>query len=119
MRGASALVEAQLRDGDVDGAWEAAVHSGCNEQLWLRLARLRAADHPLDAAAVLRHHAEAAIEARRRDFYRAAASLLREARDLHERAGDADTFTSYLGELRAVHRPKGALLEELDRAGLR
>ncbi len=113
------LVEVLLWEGDVDGAWQAAVRGGCNEPLWLRLARRRAVDHPLDAVPILRRHAEAAIGMKQRDFYRTAASLLREARDLHERAGDTNAFTAYLRQLRGAHRPKRALMEELDRAGLR
>jgi hypothetical protein len=91
------------------------VDGGCHDDLWLRLARDRAATHPAHAIPILLAAADQAIDHKNRDSYRVAAGLLVEARTLFTRDED---FESHLAALRTAHRPKRALREELDKAGL-
>ncbi len=116
--GRSLLVEILLLEDSIDAAWRAAVDAGCSQELWLRLARARAATHPADAIPVLLRAADRAIDGKNRDSYRTAAGLLREARPLFTHSDQDQHFLDHLAALRATHRPKRALREELDRAGL-
>ena len=116
--GRSTLVEVLLWEGDAEAAWQAAVDGGCRDELWLRLARQRAATHPADAIPVLLAAADQSIGHKNRDSYRMAAGLLVEAGLLFTRCDRQEDFRSHLAALRAAHRPKRALREELDGANL-
>lgn len=59
--------------------------------------------------------AEQAIAVKNRGAYRDAAKLLTEVRTLARRSGDEDDFQSYMRKLRANHKAKWALQQELDR----
>ncbi|WP_285708477.1 DUF6880 family protein [Microtetraspora sp. NBRC 16547] len=116
--GHSVLVEILMWEGDADGAWQAAQRGGCHQDLWLRVARARATTHPADALPVLRRAAERLIEEKNRSSYQQAAELLAESEALSDRCGRSEDFRAYLVGLRAAHKPKRALREELDRARL-
>jgi hypothetical protein len=116
--GRSDLVEVLLWEDDVEAAWQAAAVGGCRDELWLRLARARAVSHPADAIPILTAAAEQHISHKNRAAYQEAAKLLVEAGTLFVRCDRSGDFRSYLGGLRAAHRPKRALREELDRAKL-
>ena len=116
--GHSTLVEVLLWEKDTEAAWQAAIAGGCRDELWLRLARERAATHPADAIPVLLAAAEQAIGHKNRNSYQVAAKLLVEAKPLFPRCDHQENFEVYLRTLRAAHKPKRALREELDRAGL-
>lgn len=116
--GRSVLVEVLLWEGDAQAAWQAAVDGGCRDELWLRVARERAATHPADAIPILLSAADQAIDRKNRDSYRVAAGLLTEAGALFARCERQEGFRSHLAALRDAHRPKRALREELDRANL-
>ena len=116
--GHSTLVEVLLWEGETEAAWRAAVVGGCRDDLWLRLARDRAAAHPDDAIPILLAAADQAIGHKNRDAYRTAGRLLAEAGRLFVESDRAEEFTSHLAALRTTHRPKRALREELDNAGL-
>jgi hypothetical protein len=116
--GYSTLVEVLLWEGDAEAAWQAAADGGCRDDLWLRLARQRAASHPADAIPILLTAADQAIGHKNRDSYRVAARLLAEARPLFARCDRAEDFDCHLAALRSAHRAKRALREELDKAGL-
>jgi hypothetical protein len=116
--GRSTLVEILLSEGESDAAWQAAVEGGCAEELWLRVARVRAETHPADAIPVLLRAAERAIDRRDRAAYRVAAGLLTEARQLSTRCAHDDEFRDHLAALRHTHRTKWALRQELDQARL-
>ena len=116
--GRSTLVEILLDEGETDAAWQAAVDGGCSENLWLRLARVRAKTHPADAIPVLLRAADQAIDHRNRDFYQIAARFLAEAKPLFTRCGRDEDFRAHLAALRDAHRTKWALRQELDHARL-
>ncbi len=116
--GHSTLVEVLLWEGDADIAWRAALDGGCRDELWLRLARDRAAEHPDDAIPILLAAADQAIGQKNRGSYRTAAGLLAEAATLFTGCGRTKEFGSHLAALRTSHRAKRALREEFDKAGL-
>jgi len=116
--GRSVLVEILLWEGDTEAAWQAAVDAGCSQELWLRLARARAAAYPADAIPVLLRAANRAIDQKNRGAYQSAAQLLAEATPLFTRCDRDRDFRDHLADLRAAHRTKRALREELDRAGM-
>ena len=113
-----ALVGALLDDAEPDEAWLAAEKYGCQPPLWLEVARLRATRHPADVLPGYRTLIEEhAIHTGRRR-YREAVNLLRELRSASEGSGRLAEFHAFVGELRARHRRKPALLNELDQAQL-
>jgi uncharacterized Zn finger protein len=118
IRDHSTLVEVLLWEGETEAAWHAAGEGGCHPQLWLRVARERAVTHPADAIPVLLRAADQWIEHKNRDSYREAANLLVEAKALFDRSDQHKDFEEHLRALRAAHKPKRALREELDRARL-
>lgn len=114
----SVLVEVLLWEGHGEAAWQAAVEGGCHPALWLRIARNRATTHPADAIPVLLRLVDQKIANKARDFYQEAAKLLLEAKTLFARCGRQAEFEAHVRALRLAHKPKRALREELDRAGL-
>lgn len=94
------------------------MEGGCPDQVWLRLARVRAETHPADAIPVLQRAADQAIKFGKRDTYRTAAGLLAEAKKLAARCRQEAEFRDHMVALREAHRAKRALREELDRARL-
>lgn len=114
----SALVSALLWEGDVDRAWQAAHDGGCGQGLWLRLARDRAQEHPVEALPILLQEADRSIEGAQRSAYHHAASLLTEARSLAERSDGLEEFDRHVREVRERNRRRPALQDEFTRARL-
>jgi tetratricopeptide (TPR) repeat protein len=114
----STLVQVFLWEGDTEAAWSAATTGGCRDELWLQVGRERARSHPAEAIPILLAAAEQAIGGKSRGHYQRAAQYLVEARELFKRCGQTADFKAHLNGLRAAHKSKRALREELDRAGL-
>ncbi|MBP2331023.1 putative Zn finger protein [Kibdelosporangium banguiense] len=114
----STLVEVLLWEEKPDQAWQAAVEGGCRPGLWLHLARERAVTHPDDAIPVLLRAADQQIKHKIRSSYQEAAKLLAEAKPLFARCDRLADFEQHMRALRAAHKPKRALREELDRVRL-
>jgi uncharacterized Zn finger protein len=112
------LVAALLDDEADDEAWEAAARYGCGQRMWLRAARIRAAEHPEDVLAGYRAWVHEAIGRGSRPGYREAVGLLEELRGVAEKCERAGEFEAFLDGLRAGNRRRSALLDELDKAGL-
>lgn len=113
-----AIVGALLDDDEPDEAWLAAEKYGCQPQLWLDVARLRVINHPADVLPGYRNLIDERAMHTGRRHYREAVNLLRELRSASAACGQLHQFHEYLDELRARHRRKRALLDELDRARL-
>lgn len=60
--GRSLLVEIFLWEGDPKQAWQEAKAGGCSQQLWMRLAPIRAKEHPEDALSVYLPQIEPLVE---------------------------------------------------------
>jgi hypothetical protein len=59
------------------------------------------------------------VDARKAEEYDAAVELLRDLRDLSDFDGNRDAFAARLGDLTQRYANRPALLERLDRAGLK
>ena len=110
------LDDAKTDEATPDEAWLAAEKYGCAPQLWLEVARKRAINHPSDVISGYRSLIEDRATDVGRRQYREVVRLLRELRSAAEGSGRLPDFHTFLGELRARHRRKSALLDELDQA---
>ena len=112
---------ALLADDDVDAAWTV-LHehpaAAVSEQTAQRVAARRGSTHPQDAIPYVRRAVEQSLTAADRRAYRTAATLLRELRLLHSRAGTPAGFVAYVAALAEQHRRRPSLLDELRKAGL-
>ena len=94
-----------------------AVAGDCSDELWLELAGKREADHPRDVLSVYRGVAERRIAQKDNAAYRQAVEVLGRLRAVTERLGELGEFDTYIGALRAAHRPKRNLMAALAAAG--
>jgi uncharacterized Zn finger protein len=72
----SLLVEIYLWEKDADAAWDEAQAGGCNESLWLQLAKTREKEHPEDAVAIYRRQVEPQLERKHNQSYQTAVDYL-------------------------------------------
>ncbi|HAZ07949.1 MAG TPA: hypothetical protein DCZ01_05360 [Elusimicrobia bacterium] len=112
----SDLVSIYLWEKDVESAWREAKAGGCSDELWLKLASLREAQHPADAVSVYQTQVESALGQKNDLGYRHAVELLRKIRSLMTRPGREAEFGRYLESVRAAHKPKRNFIKMLDRA---
>jgi uncharacterized Zn finger protein len=84
----------------------------------IQVAAAAEADFPEEAIRIYRREADAAITARGRGNYQAAAGYLARVKDLLQRTGQGEEWTSSIAELRQRNRTLRALREELDALGL-
>lgn len=116
-RPAQALVQILLHEGDVDAAWDTATEFGCDDRLWLTLARAREASHPLDAIGVYEREVFTQIDRKKNDAYRSAVELLARIQRLGDAAGRPERFSDLLERVRREHRAKRNLKALLDKKG--
>jgi uncharacterized Zn finger protein len=121
--GGPVLIDALLDDGDLDGAWAAAVKGdgeagGAPEVQLLRLADASAAARPADALAVYRRAIRPLKRLTGDNVYRRIAALLLSARACHEALGTTDEFRRYVAALRMDQKRKRNLMRILDENGL-
>jgi len=110
----STLVEALLYDGDVGQAWSEANAAGCRRDLWLKLAGLREAEHPLEAIPIWQGEIERVIDAKNNQAYAQAVDLIVRVRRLMIAADREADFASYVAKLRMTHKPKRNLMKLFD-----
>lgn len=65
-----------LHDDAVEEAWALAVEHGCNQALWMALAKEREKDHPLDAVGVYQREVEHLVDREQTRTYEAAVELI-------------------------------------------
>jgi len=102
----SELVRVYLWEKEVEQAWQEAQQGGCDSPLWLELAAAREADHPAEAAAVYLREAERLIAQTNNAAYAAATRLLKKAKALLLRLGQAEEWGTAIGKLRLAHKAK-------------
>ncbi len=110
------LIEVLLHDDAVEEAWALAVEHGCNQALWMALAKAREEEHPLDAVAVYQHEVENLVDRKQTRTYEAAVELIAHIVELLRSAGGDPN--AYVAEVRHRHRPKTKFLGLLAGAGL-
>jgi uncharacterized Zn finger protein len=120
-RDVGGLVDALLRDGDADAAWDAATGSTAElgDQRWSQLAEAREVTEPAAALGVYLRLIESTLQTADRRAYRSAAKQLKRAQKAAAAAGLVDEFDEHLAALREQHRRRPSLMEILDKAGLR
>ena len=111
----SLLVEILLSEKNVEAAWREAHISGCDGEVWFKLARAREAKHPADAVRIYQQLAEQVVQHAGDFEYRAAVRYLRRAADIITRLGQPKKFREYLAGYRERNKRKKNLLRLLDR----
>lgn len=112
------LIEVLLHDDAVEEAWALAVEHGCNQALWMALAKAREKEHPLDAVGVYQREVEHLIDRKQTTSYQAAVELITHIVDLLRAAEHAADADAYLADVRHRHKPKIKLLGFLADAGV-
>jgi len=114
------LIDALLREGDTELAWQTATaaDSDLGLQRWLRLAEAREASHPADAMPIYWQAVDEALETADRRNYAQAVRILRRARTAASAAGQEAMFQARLGALREQHRRRPTLIAMLNKAKL-
>jgi uncharacterized Zn finger protein len=114
---ASVMIEMLLYEGDIETAWATATEHGCEQRLWLTLARAREATHPLDSIPIYQHEALTQIDTKKNRGYRNAVDHLERVRRLATSGGEPERFDQLLAEIRVKHQPKRNLMALLDKKG--
>ena len=109
------LVEVFLWEKDIDAAWNTAQEGGCSTELWLKLAKERAKEHPEDAVPIYQKQIEPTLAQKNNAAYAQALDYLRIIRDLMSRLGKQMEFATYLAALRTAHKPKRNFMKLLER----
>ncbi|NDJ14390.1 MAG: hypothetical protein EBY17_24880 [Acidobacteriia bacterium] len=110
----SLLVEIFLYEGHHQDAWHEANTGGCYDSLWLRLAALRAADYPAEAAAIYLRQATLFLAQISDGRYEETVTLLCKTASLMRRLGRSDDFAEQLVALRAQYKAKRNFTKLLD-----
>ena len=118
--GASAdmVVLAQLREGDLDGAWDDARDGGCTWPTWLDLADASTEHDPDAAVHVYVAAAEHELEHPGAPAYERAVDRLCRARDTLSAVGRDTELRTTIERIREEHRRRPRLIAMLDEAGL-
>ena len=112
-----ALLKILLYEGRIDDAWHAATEHGCDQQMWLTLARAREQTHPLDAIAIYEPEVLAQIDRKKTPAYKKAVELMDRIRRLADAADEPHHFTDLLDRVRTEHWRKRNLKALLDGRG--
>jgi uncharacterized Zn finger protein len=116
--GHSLLVEIFLWEGDEEQAWQAAQSGGCTSQLWMRLADLRATDHPEDALSVYQPAIEPLINQTNNDAYHQAVDLILKVKAVMMRLGRVADFEVFVDQLSKTYKRKRNFIKLLLQEGL-
>ncbi len=116
--GHSLLVEIFLWEGNVEQAWQEAKAGGCSQNQWMKLADIRAAEHPEDALGVYQPAIEPLIEQTNNEAYRQAIHLLIKVKDLMARLDREAEFDDFLAKLSTTYKRKRNFIKFLKQARL-
>ena len=111
------LLDILLYEGRLEEAWTTANDFGCDQQMWLTLARAREQSHPLDAIAVYEPEVLALINLTKTTAYRRAVDLMDRIRRLGDAVDEPHRFTDLLDRVRTEHWRKRNLKKLLDARG--
>ena len=116
---ATTLVEILLYEGRAEDAWDVAGTHGCDDRIWMALARAREVDHPLDAIPIYARAAVAQIDRKKSGGYRTAVDLLARIRTLATNADEPQRFADLLAAVVTEHARKRNLMALIDKKGWR
>lgn len=113
----SLLVEIFLAEGDAEAAWREAEAGGCDDRLWLELAKARERSHPDDAVRVYRARVDRLLRNPVGHTYEEPVGLLAGIEGLLVNSGKPAAFADLIAEIRDTHRRKRNLMRALDDKG--
>ena len=116
---ATTLVEIFLFEGRLDDAWHTAVTYGCDDRIWMTLARARESTHPLEAIPIYERAAAAQIDTKKKNGYRTAVEFLARVEKLAATAGEPQRFSDLLATVITEHARKPSLMALIDKKGWR
>lgn len=99
----------------MDDAWAAAKAHGCDDRMWMTLARAREASHPMDAIPIYERSIAAQLDTKTNGGYRAAVDLLDRIRVLAAAADEPQRFTDLLTSVTTEHARKRNLVALIDK----
>lgn len=111
----SRIVEILLWEKNIEDAWREVNAGACRNALHLKLADLRAKDHPQDSIAVYWSHVIPLVEQTNNHAYDEAFALLKKIKPLLLKEGVEWRWNEYVGELRARFKAKRNFMKLLDR----
>lgn len=112
------LVQIFMWEKDHEAAWREAQVSGCNDSLWMDLAKLREQSHPADAVGVYQRAVARVLAQTNTRTYPDAVSLLRMVARVMKSANDSEALREYLTVVRTRHKAKRNFIRLLDAAKL-
>jgi len=112
---AAILTEIYLWEKNIAAAWAAASQGVISDQLWLKLAAVRAVDHPADAVPIYRRLIETAVGHTNNTAYDDAIKLLKKLEPLWARLDSPTDFGQYIAQLRAQYKAKRNFIKLLDK----
>jgi hypothetical protein len=115
--GASTIIEVALYEGEVDEAWRVAAERGCDQRLWMQLARAREREVPLDAIPIYEREVDTLIDKKNDAGYRAAVKLMTHIESLQARVDCPDAFVAYIEQVRNTHGRKTNLMRKMAAKG--
>lgn len=110
----SLLVEIFLWEKNVEAAWQEAQSGVFHEKLWIKLAELRAKEHPQDAITVYRRQIARLVQQTNNNSYGEALELIKKIKPLMVRVSGASSVGNYLAELRGIFKAKRNFMKMLD-----
>jgi uncharacterized Zn finger protein len=111
--GRSLLVEIFLDEGDSGAALAEAKAGGCTADLWMKLAKARAAEHPQDAIEIYQGQLDPIVDRKHNQAYDEAAKLIGTVKALMNRTGQTKQFGDWLAEVRAKHKAKRNFMKRI------
>ncbi len=115
----SLLVEILLEEGQVETAWQEAQAGGCTRKLRLRLADLRADEHPEDALSIYQPMIEPLINQTDNQAYEQAIDLIVKVKALMVRLDQETEFHEFLVNLTQTYKRKRNFIKFLKQRNLR
>jgi uncharacterized Zn finger protein len=110
----SPLVEIFLWEKDAEAAWQEAQSGICHEKLWIKLAELRAKEHPQDAITVYRRQIGRLVQQTNNHSYGEAIELIKKIKPLLIRVSGTSSVGNYHAELRGIFKAKRNFMKMLD-----
>ncbi|GEM_PF-1146428 len=109
------LMQLHLAESDLDSVLALLPKARLPIHLWAAVAEALSPNHPEQALPVYRTLVRSAVEQANSSGYRNAVGWLRSAKAVHQRLGDLEGFSAYLGQLRASYKAKRSFIAQLDK----
>lgn len=110
----SLLVQIFLRENLAEDAWNEANAGGCDEHLWLELAKLREKEYPTDAVKIYQDRIAPKIEETSNHAYDQAFVWIKKVQELMNRLERGEEFSDYLAQLRVNYKIKRNFIKLLN-----